>query len=160
MNITIFTIFSLAILLLVLLFLFRKKSLQKKNETFILVHEIEPYIEHLIQGRYKDNFFGITSNGADCIYVVLKRKHLHIEYEILDEDQLNYIPALHDFAESKSLELIKTSFQNTLENSNIKNAPVYVLRLEIIPTLTAKIIGEMMAVVFRNKPNLKYQIVP
>ena len=117
-------------------------------------------LQRLKKGELEYDFFGLTSNGTDCLYFVYENNGFNIEFEVMAESQKQYFQQLKKYCIENNIKVVETTYQNQPQYSDTKFAPV--LRLEINATLnqTDKLGQTLMDKIFKNGSNTKYDIVP
>ncbi|AUC15824.1 hypothetical protein BTO06_11990 [Tenacibaculum sp. SZ-18] len=75
----------------------------------IQLTELEPLMTQLLEGKMEYNFFGITSDGIDCIYFADNKGKINIEFEVMTNIQKNYVEKITDFANRNNYNLVKTT---------------------------------------------------
>ena len=138
----------------------RRANDQRYMDKQIFISDLNNVLSNLNNGKLDHNFFGITSNGVDCIYFVNDEAGLNIEYEVMIQEQKKYYKSLVEFAKNNHYNFSSTTYRNKPQYQDAKYAPV--LRLEINANLKeAEEIGvEIMNEVFKNDALTKYNVVP
>ena len=138
---------------------------ESQNQEIIMaeqtkISELENTLKRLKKGELDYDFFGLTSNGTDCLYFVYENNAFNIEYEVMTESQKPYFEQLKKYCNKNSIRVIETTYQNQPQYNDSKYAPV--LRLEINATLEqAEELGRtLMSTIFHNDSNTQYEIVP
>ena len=126
----------------------------------ITITQLEGELELLRKGKTEFDFFGIHSNGVDCIYFTKVDDKFNIEFEAMHEDQIPFIEKLKEYARSKGFQHSVTTYGNRPHYDSVKDAPV--VRLETKTNLkeTAKIGSDMENVIFGNNDETEYEVVP
>lgn len=131
--------------------------LQAKQMT---IDNLNKQLQNLSEGKTEYDFFGITSNGTDCIYFVRTDDKFVIEFEVMSEGQKEYLDKLKDFAKSINCNFSITTYNNQPQYKSDSSAPV--IRLETNSTLdkTAEIGLLIQSKIFGNNDKTVYGIVP
>lgn len=74
----------------------RKKTPQFTKQ--IQIEKLESIITQLLDNRLEYNFFGITSNGIDCIYFVNENREINIEFKVITDEQKPYVDKIDRFS--------------------------------------------------------------
>jgi hypothetical protein len=140
---------------------------QKKDGTMsnfsarqIKLGQLPDVLNELAQKKLEYDFFGITSNGIDCLYFVPVNGKLDLEFEAMSPDQIPYIDKLRMYARTRGFSVVDTTYGNEpLYESSIK-APV--IRLETNATIEdAVLIGTgIMKDVFGCSDSTTFDVVP
>ena len=141
------------------------KKTDNQNQKFIMAEQtkisgLENTLERLKSGKLDYDFFGLTSNGTDCLYFVYENNAFNIEFEVMTENQKSYFKKLKDYCSANNIRVIETTYQNEPQYNDTRFAPV--LRLEINSNLeqTEKLGKLLMSTIFGNDDNTTYDIVP
>lgn len=86
----------------------------------IQLKELEFVMTDLLNGKLEYNFFGITSNGIDCIYFTNNNGKVNIEFEVMTNEQKPYVEKITHFAKKNDYNLIKTTYGNKPFYSELK----------------------------------------
>ncbi len=136
-----------------------------KSESFIqqakqieIVH-LSGELKLLEQKKTEFDFFGITSNGIDCIYFVRDNGKFQIEFEAMTDNQIPYIDKLKTFATQNGFEIQMTTYGNK-PFYDAKEAPVLKIITNSNIEKTAEIGQKIQKDIFNNKADTKYDIVP
>jgi hypothetical protein len=126
----------------------------------IKISDLKSVLTRLQNKQLEFDFFGITSNGVDCIYFVPDNDLYAIEFEVMAEDQKPWLDKLKTFAEQNNFRTIMTTYKNQPNYKSAEPAPV--LRIETKSNLdqTASIGQNIMAQVFGNNEQTTYDVVP
>ena len=121
---------------------------------------LENTLNRLQNRELEYEFFGLTSNGTDCLYFVYENKVFNLEYEVITESQKQYFEQLKKYCNENNIRIVETTYQNQPQYSDTRFAPV--LRLEINGTLEqADKLGQtLMSKIFKNDSDTNYDIVP
>lgn len=126
----------------------------------IKISNLRSVLTRLQNKQLEFDFFGITSNGVDCIYFVPDNNLYAIEFEVMAEDQKPWLDKLKTFAEQNNFKFVMTTYNNQPNYKSSEPAPV--LRIETNSNLdqTATIGQNIMAQVFGNSEQTTYEVVP
>jgi hypothetical protein len=126
----------------------------------IEIAELKSYLMRLQSRQLEFDFFGITSNGIDCIYFVPDENKYVIEFEVMTETQKPWLDSLIAFAQRNQFRSVITTYNNKPYYKSNESAPV--LRIETKSDLdqTATIGRNIMNEVFRNDDQTVYEVVP
>ncbi|CAL1518784.1 hypothetical protein MMC2321_02529 [Chitinophaga sp. MM2321] len=111
-------------------------------------------------GDLDADFFGITSNGTDCIYFVQEGNLYAIEFEVMTEEQKLWIDKLKTFAQQHHYKTWMTTYGNQPAYHSSEPAPVLRIITESNAAQTASIGQNIMMEVFGNNEQTLYDIVP
>jgi hypothetical protein len=126
----------------------------------IKLDQLETVMEQLISKNLEYDFFGITSNGIDCIYFVDNSGKLNIEFEVMVNEQKPFVDKIKEFAETSGYKVIKTTYGNKPRYDDLKEAPVYKIEINA-DTKTATEIGtRIMTEIFKCDMTTKFDVVP
>lgn len=126
----------------------------------IQFEELESVMTQLLNGKLEYDFFGITSDGIDCIYFADNNGKINIEFEVMTNDQKFYAEKITSFAKKNNYNLIKTTYGNKPHYSELKEAPVYKLKLNADKHKATEIGIEVMKNIFNKNGMTKFDIVP
>jgi len=117
-------------------------------------------LRRLQNGQTEFDFFGITSNGVDCIYFMKDGARFQIDFEALESDQIPYIEKLKKFAESKGFKITMMTYGNRRPNAPNQQAPVIRIETNSDIETTARIGTVIQQSFFNNKDDTVYDVVP
>ena len=127
----------------------------------ITIAQLDKELELLRAGKTEEfDFFGITSNGDDCIYFVRNNDKFNIEFEAMAETQIPFIEKLKEYANSKGFRHIMTTYGNKPLYNSVKQAPVLKIETNTNISETTKIGEEIQNSIFGNNGETKYDVVP
>jgi hypothetical protein len=126
----------------------------------ITIDKVAEELIRLKDGKTEFDFFGITSNGTDCIYFVKDGDKFQIEFEALIEPQVKYINRLKQFALDNSFTVTETSYGNQPKYKSNEMAPVLRINTNSDLTKTAEIGKLIEQTIFYNKDRTLYDVVP
>ncbi|GLB53949.1 hypothetical protein NBRC110019_29900 [Neptunitalea chrysea] len=66
----------------------------------------------MLDEKLEYDFFGITSDGIDCIYFADNNGKTNIEFEVITNGQKPYVEKISSFAKKNNYNLIKTTYGN------------------------------------------------
>ena len=126
----------------------------------IKISDLKSVLTRLQNKKLEFDFFGITSNGIDCIYFVPDSNLYAIEFEVMTEDQKPWLDKLKEFAQQDNFKTLMTTYNNKPQYKSSDPAPV--LRIETKSTLDqiATIGQNIMARIFGNSEQTTYDVVP
>ncbi len=126
----------------------------------IQLNELESVMTQLLNRQLEYDFFGITSDGIDCIYFVNNNGKINIEFEVMTNEQKPYAKKITSFANKNNYNLIKTTYGNKPHYSELKEAPVYKLELNADKRKATEIGIEIMKNIFNKNETTKFDVVP
>ena len=126
----------------------------------IQLAELESVMAQLLDGKLEYKFFGITSDGIDCIYFADDNGKINIEFEVMTNEQKTYVEKITSFANKNNYNLIKTTYGNKPHYSELKEAPVYKLELNADKHKATEIGMEIMKTIFNKNGMTKFDVVP
>ena len=126
----------------------------------IKISDLNSMLMQLHNRQLRYDFFGITSNGIDCIYFVPDSSLFAIEFEVMTEGQKLWYEKLKEFAQRNNYKIVYTTYDNRPTYKSSEPAPV--LRIETKSDIgQTTLIGQrIMAEIFGNDANTIYDIVP
>jgi hypothetical protein len=126
----------------------------------IKVSDLKYVLTRLQNRQLEFDFFGITSNGIDCIYFVPDSNLYAIEFEVMTEGQKPWLNKLRAFAQENNYRTLITTYKNEPNYKSSEPAPV--LRIETKSNLeqTATIGRKIMTQIFGNSEQTIYDLVP
>lgn len=126
----------------------------------IKIADLRSVLTRLRNKELEYDFFGLTSNGVDCIYFVPDGSNYAIEFEMMTEAQKPWLAKLKEYAQAKGYDVTMTTYNNHPQYSSSEPAPV--LRIETRSDLgrTATIGHDILAQVFGNNDETVYDVVP
>lgn len=122
--------------------------------------ELEVVMTQLLDGKMEFDFFGITSDGVDCIYFANNNGKINIEFEVMTNGQKPYVQKITSFANKNNYSLVKTTYGNKPHYSELTEAPVYRLELNTDKYKATEIGTEIMIKVFNKNRTTKFDVVP
>lgn len=126
----------------------------------ITIGKLSDELERLQEGKTEFDFFGITSNGIDCIYFVRDGENFQIEFEAMSENQVPYIEKLKEFASLNSLTTSMTTYGNKPHYFSDVDAPVIRLETNSDTEKTVEFARSIQNNLFGNGDATEYDIVP
>lgn len=147
-----------SILLIIIVYFIVRKN--KTEQSYLQLDQLESYIEKLIDERLEFDFFGITSNGIDCIYFVNNQGKINIEYEVMSNEQKPYVEKLTHFASENRFSISKTTYGNHPHYSETKEAPVYTIELQATKEKATEVGTALMKTVFNSQESTEFIVVP
>lgn len=124
------------------------------------VEDLNPALQKLQRSKSEDDFFGITSNGIDCIYFVKANDHFNIEFEVMDEEQKPYVRELEIYAENHGIQFILTTNNSIPLYKSDDPAPVIRFMTNSSIDKTIDIAKDIQESIFNNDSQTAYDIVP
>lgn len=157
-------IIILAVLVVAIIIFVNKKSSNNKPLIQIAkqinINELNDVMTQLTKKELEHDFFGITSNGIDCIYFVNTNGNIDIEFEVMTSEQKQYLESLTNFAQNKNIKISQTTYGNKPHYKDVKEAPVYKIELNSGKERATIIGKEIMETIFLNSDSTKYDVVP
>jgi hypothetical protein len=137
-----------------------QNQLQMLRAEQIKISELKSVLVMLQNRQLEYEFFGITSNGVDCIYFVPAGESFNIEFEVMSEEQKPWFDKLKEFAKTTNYKTTTITYNN--EPTYQSPSPAPVLRIETNSDVdeTADIAETIMTKVFSNSKATAYDIVP
>lgn len=126
----------------------------------ITLAQLPDTLDKLVQGKMEYNFFGITSNGIDCIYFVEGKGSINIEFEAMLKDQIPYIETLKTFANERGYSVSETTYGNKPHYKSDSDAPVIVINTRANVTDADKIGKSIMKEIFKSNESTVFDVVP
>ena len=126
----------------------------------IKLDQLESVMGLLKAKNLEHDFFGITSNGVDCIYFVHNKGKVDIEFEVMMEEQKSYVDAIKKFSSENGHRVIKTTHGNKPQYDDLSQAPVYRLETKDGTKTAAEIGKEIMTSIFNCNETTMFDIVP
>ena len=122
--------------------------------------ELKSQLKRLEDGKNEYEFFGITSNGIDCIYFTCEDGRFNIEFEAIIDDQILFLEKLKEFAKSNNYNSEIATYDNKTQYKSDKPAPV--LRIETKSNIDkiAEIGQNIQHQIFNNNLETVYDVVP
>lgn len=126
----------------------------------ITIDALENQLILLQNGKTEYNFFGITSNGIDCIYFMKEGDKYQIEFEAMNKEQVPYFNVLKDFGKRINVKTVEKTYGNQPNFNALRKAQV--LRFEINGDIqqVSEIGKQIQSEIFENNDHTKYEIVP
>lgn len=122
--------------------------------------ELESVMTQLLDGNLEYEFFGITSDGIDCLYFAEENGKINIEFEVMTNEQKPYIEKLINFAKNNNYKLTKATYGNKPNYTDLKEAPVYKFELNADKYKATEIGIEIMQTIFGKNGRTKFDVVP
>ena len=98
---------------------------QATANEFVLYDNTKPILQKLKNNQLKFNFFGLTSNGIDCLYFAFEGGKFLLEYEVMIETQKDVANNFKSWANKSGFNVITTTYNNQPKYSSTEPAPVY-----------------------------------
>lgn len=130
-----------------------------QTATQIKISQLAEVLQLLQDGKTEYDFFGITSNGIDCIYFVREGKNFQVEFEAMAKDQIPFIEKLKTFATQNGFGIEMISYGN---KAHYGADPAPVIRIITHSNLekTTEIGQKIQKEVFNNNAETIYDVVP
>lgn len=126
----------------------------------ITIDELENQLVLLQKGKTEFDFFGITSNGIDCIYFMKDVDKFQIEFEVMEREQITYFNSLKQYGKTINVETLETTYGNQPNYNSIRKAQVLRLVINADNKKAAEIGKQIQSDIFKNDENTKYDVVP
>lgn len=126
----------------------------------ITLERLGRVMNQLVEGNMEHDFFGITSDGSDCIYFMLEAGKINIDFEVMLKEQQPYVDKLLGYAEAKGIPTSKLSYGNRPNYPELAEAPVFRLTLNATSDQATKIGSDIMKSVFGKNGQEKFDVVP
>ena len=126
----------------------------------ITIDKLAEELTRLKDGKTEFDFFGITSNGTDCIYFIKDGDKFQIEFEAIIKPQVQYIARLKQFALDNSFAISETTYGNRPQYESNETAPVLRINTNSDLTKTAEIGKLIEQTIFYNSNTTLYDVVP
>ncbi len=126
----------------------------------IEISELKTELTRLQNRQLEFDFFGITSNGTDCIYFVPDSSLYAVEFEVMTEDQKPWLDKLIAFAQQNNYVTVMTTYNNKPNYKSSEPAPVLRIVTKSNLDQTVTIGHTIMTHVFANSEQTKYDVVP
>ena len=124
------------------------------------IEDLSPALQKLQRSKSEDDFFGITSNGIDCIYFIKANDNFNIEFEVMDEEQKSFFRELERYAENHDLPFILTTKNNQPLYKSDDPAPVIRFLTNSSIDRTIDIAKDIQETIFTHNSETFYNIVP
>ncbi len=130
-----------------------------KAESINLKH-LPDVLDRLVQNQMEHDFFGITSNGVDCLYFAQEDGKLCIEYEVMTNAQIPFVDQLKAFADKRGLPVVETTYGNKPQYASSTDAPVYRIQVTANIREVAQLGETIMKEVFECNDSTTFEVVP
>jgi hypothetical protein len=152
------------IVLIGIVFFVSKQSKDSDSNVFIAkqikLNNLESVINKLLEGKLEYDFFGITSDGVDCIYFSNDNGKINIEFEVMSNDQKVFVNSFKSFAKKYEYEIVKMTYGNKPQYGELNEAPVYKLLLKG-NSYQASVVGiKIMKTIFNKSEMTNFEVVP
>ena len=143
----------------------RNDSSEKKDKNIpvakqITINELENQLTLLQNGKTEYDFFGITSNGIDCLYFMRDGDKFQIEFEVMDREQIDYFNSLKNYGKTINIETVETTYGNQPNYNSIRKAQVLRLVINADIKKAAEIGKQIQSDIFKNSDSTNYDVVP
>ncbi len=126
----------------------------------ITLSELPATLDKLAQHEFEYDFFGITSNGVDCLYFTEHNGSFDIEFEAMISQQLPYLDTLKIFAHQHGYSTTDTTYGNKPEYNSKPSAPVLRINTHANKVDVAKFGESILKQVFRCNESTRFEVVP
>jgi hypothetical protein len=126
----------------------------------IKLNELESTLQQLLDKKLEYDFFGITSNGIDCIYFVIDEGKINIDFEIMIDEQKPFVDKIRKFALDNGFRIVETTYGNKPQYKNVKTAPVYKIEINADKNIALEIGEKIMTSVFNCNESTIFEVVP
>lgn len=158
-------LYLLALIIPVIGFFLVKKS--NANETLsvgvprmITLNDLADVMQLLMEEKLEYDFFGITSNGIDCVYFVRVDKQINIEFEVMIEEQKVYFEKIKAFGESRGFEVKEITYGNKPKYSGVDKAPVVAIISKADIQTSVQLGKELYQEIFNSSSSTQFEVVP
>jgi len=153
-----------AMIVVAIIYFISKHSSEKKPliqiARQIKLEQLESVLEQLKNKKLEYDFFGITSNGIDCIYFVNNNGQINIEFEVMTNEQKPFVDKLRKFASDNRYQISETTYGNKPKYNDLKNAPVYKLLINADIKTAGEIGIKIMTTIFSCNKTTMFDVVP
>lgn len=153
-----------AVIVIGIIFFISKSSGNKKPliqvAKQIKLDQLETVMEQLKSKNLEYDFFGITSNGIDCIYFVDNNGKINIEFEVMVNEQKPYVDKIKDFAKSNGYQVIMTTYGNQPRYDDLKEAPVVKIESNLDTKSATEFGKRIMKEIFTCDDTTNFDVVP
>jgi hypothetical protein len=122
--------------------------------------ELKDVMEQLLKGELEYDFFGITSDGVDCIYFSNSKEGINIEFEVMSLEQKEFVEKLKGFANENGFSVTQMTYGNKPNYKRLKIAPVYKIELRGDSQKATEVGIEIMKKVFKRNKLTQFDVVP
>ncbi len=160
---TIIIVLGVIISLGVMYLLSKSNSGDKRTVQFaekIQLYELKTVMEKLDEKKLEYDFFGITSNGTDCIYFVNEDNVINIEFEVMIEEQKKYVNRLKRYAKDKNFNVSQITYGNKPNYAGPSSAPVYRIETNSSVNDATEIGIDIMKSIFNKNQHSTFEVVP
>jgi hypothetical protein len=126
----------------------------------IKLDQLETVMEQLKNKNLEYDFFGITSNGIDCIYFVDNNGKINIEFEVMVNEQKPYVDKIKEFGKSNGFQVTMTSYGNKPRYDDEKEAPVVKIGSKLDTKAAAEFGKRIMKEIFNCDETTNFDVVP
>jgi hypothetical protein len=140
-----------------------KENSQEQNKATarqVKITGLPNLLSQLQNKQLQYDFFGITSNGVDCIYFVPAINHFDLEFEVMTEEQKPYLNKLRLYAEGHHWKTKDTTYGNTPKYQSTSPAPVLHMYTNASKNDIGVIGKQLMTDIFYNSESTTYDVVP
>ncbi len=126
----------------------------------IKLDQLETVMEQLKNKNLEYDFFGITSNGVDCIYFVDNNGKINIEFEAMVNEQKPYIDKIKEFGKSNGYQVTMTTYGNKPRYEDLKEAPVVKIESNLDTKSATEFGKRIMKEIFNCNELTEFDVVP
>jgi hypothetical protein len=130
------------------------------NAQFVAYQDIKPILQKLKNGEMPYGFFGLTSNGTDCLYFTYNNGIFSLEYEVIAEPQKQVAVNFMSWAKEHGLEVVTTTYGNKPEYHSFSAAPVYKIDLDSSIESAYQRGFSFFSNIFEYKESKSFEVVP
>ena len=147
-----------------IIFFISKSSGNKKTliqvERQIKLYQLETVMEQLKNKTLEYNFFGITSNGIDCIYFVDNNGKINLEFEVMVNEQKPYVDKIKVFGRSNGFQVTMTTYGNKPKYDDQKEAPVVKIESNLDTKAATEFGKRIIKEIFKCDETTNFDVVP
>ena len=136
-----------------------KKSLNPVAKQ-ITLDELEATLKRLEAGAFEHGFFGITSDGIDCLYFMRYEGGIAIDFEVTRAAQQPFAAEIEEFAKAEGFRMSETTYGNPGDHVGTEPAPVYRIEFDGSVTTASAIGREIMTLIFGRYDDNRFDVVP
>ena len=139
--------------------IYKKKPLIQITKQ-INLDQLESVMYQLLDKKLEYDFFGITSNGIDCIYFLENKGQINIEFEVMIEEQKPYVEKIKKFASENGHHITETTYGNKPHYTDLSEAPVYRFETYFDLKIASQTGKKIMTSIFNCNETTMFDIVP
>lgn len=158
-------VFLIIFLIAIGFILFIKRSRKKKNKYSqetrqINLNELQSVINDLLENKLEYDFFGISSDGIDCIYFSNNKGKINIEFEVMTNEQKPYVEKFESFAKKNNYQITKTTYGVKPNYPELNEAPLYRIEMNADRWKATELGIEIMKTIFEKNETTNFTILP